>query len=101
MNKEVKVLFKSLTATAMTLILKYGNYKFAIKCRQTNGDWWANLEIMNSDGEFKRLVNNVDLGFQYKNDYFRDIRIPENAAKCMKNMEDTIAPFVEFITSVY
>lgn len=101
-NKKVETLYKSLTASSMTLILKYGDHKFAIKCRQTNGDWWANLEIMDGNGEFKHLMNNFDLGFKYVNDYFRDTRNnPENVAICMKNMEDTIPHFVDFITSVY
>jgi hypothetical protein len=106
MASTLKNLFSNNNPMNRVEILSFNGKKFRIEVKHRNGDPLGFndnccLKIMNDNGTFSNIADNITVGIEYKNFYYLNPKSQDNLAKIELVNSKAIAGFKEFIKKVY
>ncbi len=99
---EFKKLWENPNPKMYTLIFEYNSRKFRIHIQHTNGvplgfNYTCALGIMLPDGTFSNILDNIQAGVAWKNEYTE----PATSPRIKKYNDDAIKAFKNFVKKVY
>ena len=101
-KKSIKVIYKSYKNKHYMRVVRYGKRTFRILCEHVNGsiigfNSHCCLSIMDSDGVWRNVADNIQIGFSFVSEYILD----EDDIQVQIQNRNAYNKFVEYIKKVY